>query len=295
MASKYLLYLGCLIPYRELSYEISARRVLAELGVELAEMPDFNCCGFPIDGISHEAALLLAARNLAIAEREGLDVLTLCNGCYATLHHTALELQEDPELKTWVNGHLARLGLEFTGRVHVKHIVHVLLEDIGLEKLKEVVVNPLDKLVVAQHTGCHLVRPAKTMKFDDPDRPQKLKELIAITGARCVDYPDEGQCCGGPILGVNAEQARSLVADKLRRVKAAGAQALITVCPDCHFMYDFNQPVAERQVGEKFGIPVLHYTQLLGLAMGIKPEELAFDMLRVKADGLLEAIGLAKK
>ncbi len=288
--ARYLLYLGCLIPYREISYEVSARRIARELGIELVDMPDFNCCGFPIDGVSHEAALLLAARNLAIAEREGMDIMTLCNGCFATLHHAALEMEEDPELRAWVNEQLAKVGLEFTGRVHVKHIVHVLLEDVGLDKLREKVTNPLDKLVVAEHTGCHLMRPAKVMKFDDPDNPRVLKELIAITGAKCVDYPDEGQCCGGPILGVDAKMALGLVVDKLRRVREAGAQALITVCPDCHFMYDFNQPLAERQTGEKFGIPVLHYTQLLGLAMGISPDELGIGMLRVKADKVLELI-----
>ncbi len=290
MPSKYLLYLGCLIPYRELSYEISARRLAPELGIELVDMPDFNCCGFPIDGISHEAALLLAARNLAIAEREGLDILTLCNGCFATLHHAAQELTGDPELMAWANEHLTRVGLEFRGRVKVKHIVHALLEDVGLEKLKEKITNPLEGLVVAQHTGCHLVRPAKELKFDDPDNPRVLKELIELTGAKCLAYPDEGQCCGGPIIGVDSKVAVSVAAEKLTRVRDVGAQALITVCPACHFMYDFNQPVAEKQMGEKFGLPVLYYTQLLGLAMGIEPKELGLDMLRVKADKLLEAL-----
>ena len=288
--AKYLLYLGCLIPYRELSYEVSARRVLPELGVELLDMPDFNCCGFPIDGISHEAAVLLAARNLAIAEREGLDILTLCNGCFATLHHAKEELEEKPELRAWVNEQLAKVGLEYRGRIEVKHLVHVLLDDVGPDKIRKAVKRPLEGLVVAQHTGCHLVRPAKHMNFDDPDNPKVLKGLIELTGAKWVSYPDEGQCCGGPIIGIDRDLAVGLVADKLSRVKAAGAQALITVCPDCHFMYDFNQPLAERKLGEKIGIPVLHYTQLLGLAMGIGPEELGLHMLRVKADKLLEAI-----
>ena len=292
--AKYLLYLGCLIPYRELGYEISARRVLPELGVELAEMPDFNCCGFPIESISHEAMLLLAARNLAIAEQEGTDIMTLCNGCFSTLFHAKHELEERPGLKEWVNEKLAELDLEFKGSVEVKHVVHVLLEDVGLDKIRSKVSRPLEGLVVAQHTGCHLVRPKDLMKLDDPDNPKVLKDLIRATGAKCVDYPDEGQCCGGPIVGIDSKQALGLVADKLGRIAETEAKALVTVCPDCHFMYDFNQPMAERQVGRKFGIPVLYYTQLLGLAMGIKPDELGLGMLRVKADKLLEQLGLGK-
>lgn len=288
--ARYLLYLGCLIPYRELSYEISARRVARELGIELVEMPDYNCCGFPIDGVSHEAAVLLAARNLAIAEREGLDILTLCNGCFSTLHHTAMELREDRELHDWVNEQLGRIGLEYKGEADAKHFMHVLLEDVGVDKLKEKVVKPLDKLVVAQHTGCHLLRPAEIMQFDDPDNPKVLKELISLTGAKCVDYPDEGQCCGGPIVGVDFDHTLKLVGDKLGRVKEAGAASLITVCPACHFMYDFNQPMAEKKLGAQYGIPVLYYSQLLGLAMGIPPDELGIKMLRVKADKLLEQI-----
>ncbi|RLI07252.1 CoB--CoM heterodisulfide reductase subunit B [Candidatus Bathyarchaeota archaeon] len=289
---RYLLYLGCLIPYRELGYEISARRVAPELGIELLDMPDFNCCGFPVESISHEAMLLLAARNLAIAEEEGLDILTLCNGCFSTLLHAKHELEERPGLKEWVNEKLAKTGLEVKGDVEVKHIVHVLVEDVGVDKIRDRVVRPLEGLVVAQHTGCHLVRPRELMAFDDPDEPRVLKELIEATGARCVSYPDEGQCCGGPILGVDVRQALRLVADKLGRIKETGAQALITVCPDCHFMYDFNQPEAEKQSGQKFGLPVLYYTQLLGLAIGLKPEELGLKMLRVKADRLLEPLGI---
>jgi len=289
--ARYLLYLGCLIPYRELGYEISARRVASELGIELVDMPDFNCCGFPVEGISHEATVLLAARNLAIAEREGLDILTLCNGCFSTLYHVKLELAERPGLMDWVNEKLAKVGLEVRGGVEVKHIVHVLLEDVGVDKIRDKVVKPLEGLVVAQHTGCHLVRPKELMGLDDPDNPRVLKDLIRATGAECIDYPDEGQCCGGPILGVDVRQALCLVADKLKRVKERGAQALITVCPDCHFMYDFNQPEAEKQTGQQFSLPVLYYTQLLGLALGLKPEELGLRLLRVKADKLLEAIG----
>jgi len=288
---EYLFYLGCLIPYRLASYEISARKVLGKLNVKLVEMPDFNCCGFPLAPVNYELALTLAARNLCLAEQRKLNILTLCNGCFGTLNEVNKMLKEDRTLRDRINGYLQTVGMEFKGETSVKHIVHLLTEDIGLEKLKEYVSNPLSGLRVAQHTGCHLVRPAKKVdRGDNPEEPRLLKDLIRLTGAECVDYMDEAECCGNTIIGVNEEVPFELAKEKLERVKAAGAQALITVCPSCHMMYDFNQPRIERKFNEKFGIPVLHYTQLLGLAMGFQPEEIGLNQLRVKPIDLLSQI-----
>jgi len=288
---EYLFYLGCLIPYRLASYEISARRVLRRLDVKLVEMPDFNCCGFTVAPVNYELALCLAARNLCLAEQRKLDILTLCNGCFGTLNEANKILKEDKALRDKINGYLQSIGMEFKGEASIKHIVHLLTEDIGLEKLKEHIVSPLNGLRVAQHTGCHLVRPAKKVdRGDNPDEPHMLKDLIRLTGAECVDYLDEAECCGNTIIGVNEDVPFELAREKLERVKSAGAQALITVCPSCHMMYDFNQPRIERRFDEKIGIPVLHYTQLLGLAMGFQPEELALNQLRVKPADLLSSL-----
>ena len=285
---EYLFYLGCLIPYRLASYEISARKVLDKLGVRLIEMPDFNCCGFPLAPVNYELAISLAARNLCLAEQQKLNILTLCNGCFGTLNEANKMLKEDRALRDRVNEYLRSVGMEFKGEVSVKHLVHLLIEDVGLEKLKEYVSNPLSGIRVAQHTGCHLVRPAKKVnRGDDPEDPHMLKDMIRLTGAECVDYMDEAECCGNTIIGLNEDVPFELAREKLGRVKAAGAQALITVCPSCHMMYDFNQPRIERKFNEKFGIPVLHYTQLLGLAMGFQPEELGLNQLRVKPVDLL--------
>jgi len=136
---------------------------------------------------------------------------------------------------------------------------------------------------VVQHSGCHVVRPAKYIGFEDPENPTILKKLIQVTGAKCLDYMDEPECCGAPIVGVNEEIPLQLAREKLDHIRAVGAQAMITVCPYCHIMYDLNQPRIERAFNEKFGIPVLHYPQLLGLSMGIAPEELALKELRVNA------------
>ena len=280
---KYLLFLGCAIPYRLPSYEISTRKVLNKLGVELVEMPEFNCCGFPLDPVNHDMMLTLAARNLCLAEQQNLNIMALCNGCFGILNHVNKELKEDKEVKETVNGYLKEIGMEFKGTVTVKHLIHVLAENVGFEKIKETVQNPLSQLRVVQHSGCHVVRPAKYIGFEDPENPTILKNLIQVTGAKCLDYMDEPECCGAPIVGVNDKIPLQLAREKLDHIRAVGAQAMITCCPYCHIMYDLNQPRIERIFNEKFGIPVLHYPQLLGLSMGISPEELALKDLRVNA------------
>jgi heterodisulfide reductase subunit B len=290
VSSKYLIFLGCAVPYRVSSYEISARKVLQKLGVELVEMPEFNCCGLPLDPVSHETMLILAARNLALAEQQGLNILTLCPGCAGTLKKVNKILKEDKALREQINDHLKESGLEFKGNVETKHILQVLMEDVGLEKIRKAVVNPLTKLKVAEHVGCHLLRPKEYIGFDDPEDPQTLKRLIEATGATFLDYINETECCGAPSVGVSDKVALQLARDKLNHVKMVEAQALITICPFCHIMFDTNELRIERMFSETYGIPVLHYPQLLGLAMGIPPEELAFKELRVDTSKILQVI-----
>ncbi|MEM2642981.1 MAG: CoB--CoM heterodisulfide reductase iron-sulfur subunit B family protein [Candidatus Bathyarchaeia archaeon] len=288
--SKYLLFLGCVIPYRLSSYEISARKVLPKLGVEIVEMPEYNCCGYPMDVINHDLMLTLAARNLCIAEKVGLPIMTLCNGCFCSLNETNKILKEDKKLRDKINGYLKEIGMEFKGTIEVKHLIYVLSEDVGYEKIKNAVKKPLVGIRVAQHSGCHVLRPRKYVGRDDPENPTTLKELIRLTGAECLDYMDETECCGNPIIGVNEDVPFQMAKEKLDHVRAVGAQALITVCPFCHIMFDLNQPRIERAFNEKFNLPVLHYPQLLGLAMGFSPEELALNELRVKPTELLSQI-----
>lgn len=288
--NKYLMFLGCSIPYRVLSFELSSRKVLARLGVELMEMPQFNCCGLPLDPVSHKMMLVLAARNLALAERTGLDIITLCPGCAGTLKKVNAMLNKAKALREQINTHLKESGLEFRGSVTTKHLVQVLMEDIGIEKIKANVTRPLTMLNVAEHNGCHILRPKEYIGFDDPENPQMLKALIEVTGATCLDYIDETECCGAPSVGVNDKMALQLARDKLNHIKMVEAQALITICPFCHIMYDTNELRIEKIFNEAYGIPVLHYPQLLGLAMGMTPEELAFNELRVNASELIKRI-----
>ena len=290
MDNKYLIFLGCAVPYRVSSYEISARKVLGKLGVELVEMPEFNCCGLPLDPVSHETMLVLAAKNLALAEKEGLNILALCPGCAGTLKKVCKILKEDKALKEEINCHLREIGLEFKGTIVAKHILQVLREDVGVEKIKAAISRPLTMLKVAEHNGCHIMRPKEYIEWEYPEDPQTLKMLIEATGASCLDYIDETECCGAPSVGVSDKVALQLARDKLSHIKMVDAQALITICPFCHIMYDTNELRIEKAFNESYGIPILHYPQLLGLAMGFTPEELAFSELRANPSKLIKQI-----
>jgi heterodisulfide reductase subunit B len=293
--NKYLMYLGCAIPYRVAAYEISARKVLGKLGVDLVEMPEFNCCGLPLDPVSHETMLILAARNLAVAEKQGLDIVALCPGCAGTLKKVSKMLKENKHELELVNAHLKEANLEFKGKATAKHLLQLLIEDVGLEKIKETITRPLTGVKVAEHNGCHILRPKEYIGFDDPEDPKTLKALIEATGATCLDYMDETECCGAPSVGVNDKIALQLARDKLNHIKSVDAQALITICPFCHIMYDTNELRIEKMFNEVYGIPILHYPQLLGLAMGMSPEELAFNELRVDCSKIIGKICEAGK
>ncbi|MHA1361329.1 MAG: CoB--CoM heterodisulfide reductase iron-sulfur subunit B family protein [Candidatus Freyarchaeota archaeon] len=289
--STYLFYLGCLIPYRVPSYEISARKVLSRLDIELKEMPEFNCCGLPVDPINHEMIMALAARNLCLAEREELNILTLCPGCNGTLSKVNSILKKDARARERVNGLLKEDGMEFRGTTEVKHMVQVLAEAVGPEGIRERVVKPLKELKVAEHYGCHIVRPVEYMGFDSSENPTILRSLIEATGATWLDYVNRTECCGYPIISIDEKVPFQLARDKLRHMKEAGAEALVTICPSCYLAFDVNQPRIEKLFNERFELPVLHLPELLALAFGIGPDELALKDHMVKVSKAVERFG----
>ncbi len=289
--ARYAFYLGCTVPVRAMNYEMAARKVAERLGIELVDVDGFSCCGFPAKPLDWQAGLLMAARNLALAEAQGLDVLTLCSACTGTLTEADHRLKEDAELRAWANEQLAEMGRTYKGTVRVRHFARMLYEKVGVEALQEAVTVPLADFGFAPHYGCHYLKPSHLYDgFDDPENPQSLDRLIKATGAGVVRYEDEGQCCGGGILGFDEETALLMTKQKLDHVVAAGADAMVLICPFCAIMYEANQRRVERLYETSYKLPVLYYPQILGLAMGFSPEEMGLKLNRVKPRELLKAL-----
>jgi heterodisulfide reductase subunit B len=289
---KYNLFLGCVIPARESSYELATRKVLTSLGVELVDIKDQNCCGldFTIGSIDHTTGLALAARNLSLAEENGLDILTLCSGCFDSLKISNERLKQEPETKTEINSLLSGIGRKYSGTLDVKHLLGVLYHDMGVDKIKDAVTKPLSGLKVGVHYPCHLIKPSSILKFDDPERPRTLDELVEATGAESLDYPQKMLCCGGLLRGIYDEVSIGMVRTKLANMSAAGVDCLVTVCPMCYLQFEMGQIQVRRMFKETYEIPVLHYPELLGLAMGFTSQELGIHTHRVKVESVLNKV-----
>lgn len=286
---EYAFFLGCTVPVRALNYEISARRVADAFGIKLVDLEDFMCCGFTIKSIDQRAALLMAARNLAIAEENKRDICTLCSACTSFLTEVNKELKEDKGFREEVNKDLASIGKKYNGTVEVKHFARILYDDVGIPKIQEGIINPLGGLKIAAHYGCHYLKPSEIYNFEDPEAPFTLDRLIEATGATSVGYMNKNMCCGGGILGIDEDTALGMSKVKLDSIKD-NADAIVLVCPFCDIMYDMNQKRIESKFEVKYEIPVLFYPQLLGMALGLNPQELGIDMNRVRATNLLEKI-----
>jgi len=289
----YALYLGCTAPVRALNYERAARATAARLGIELIDINDFGCCGFPLKAVQHDAALLLSARNLALAEEQGLDVCALCSSCTGTLAEANHALQNDEALRQRTNQALeAATGHRYNGTVQVRHFVRVLYEQVGLARIRQEVTVDLSGLRLAAHYGCHYLKPVDAHdRFDDPENPHSLDRLITALGAESIYYEGREQCCGGGILGADENTALAMPRLKLERVVAAGADALVIVCPFCDIMYELQQRRIEKLYETRYNVPVIFYPQLLGLAMGLSAEEVGLPLNRVKSKKLMEIAG----
>ncbi|UCD58505.1 MAG: CoB--CoM heterodisulfide reductase subunit B, partial [Candidatus Hydrogenedentota bacterium] len=247
-----------------------------------------------LKAISQETTELIAARNLALAEKEGADIAVLCSACTSVLTEVAKQLNEDPRLLEEINSQLKPLGLEYRGTVKMKHFTRILYEDVGLDRIRAAVKRELHGLSFAPHYGCHYLKPSEAYEgFDEVEAPQSIDRLIEATGAESVNYEDLKQCCGGALLAIDKDIAMSMADSKLKRVKAAGADAIVLVCPFCSVMYDDNQREIESIFETEYKIPVLYYPQVLGLALGIDAKELGLNMNRVKTKDLLNKLEAA--
>jgi heterodisulfide reductase subunit B len=273
---KYYSYFpGCSAEAAASPLGLSVLPVAKELDINLAELEDWNCCGSsPYGSVDKLEATCMAARNLALAEKTGLDLVTPCSNCFVVLHSANTHLKELPRLRQQVNEALAAAGLDYKGGVRVRHLAEVLYSDITPEVIGAKVTRSLKGLKVAPYYGCQLVRPDG---FDDPESPHSLDELVASLGADVVSWELKARCCGSSLIMPEQELALELVNKLLRNAQENGAQCLVTPCPLCQINLDAYQSQVNSRFKTKYNLPVLFLTQLIGVALGIKPNALGLS------------------
>ena len=268
------------------AYGLSTEAICGPLEIELVELEDWNCCGTtPYSSTDELASVAVAARNLALAEKTGLDLVTPCSACYATLNRANSQLRQYPELKEKVNECLSSVGLEYKGTVRVRHLFEVIYNDIGLKIVESKVVNPLSGLKVAAYYGCQLVRPEPG--FDNRHNPQSIDEFIVSLGAESTPFSLKDRCCGSSMVIPEVDIALGLINKLLDSAASGGAECIVTVCPLCQTNLDAYQDMAKGKSGAKYSLPVLFFTQLLGLALGVESKALALDKNIISAEKIL--------
>jgi heterodisulfide reductase subunit B2 len=290
---RYALFLGCTIPARARNYELSARKVAARLGIELVDLPEFVCCGFPVKSADRKKSEVMGAYNLALAQKNGLDLCVLCSSCASALAETAHLLEKDEAVRREVNETLSKAGLRYEGGVKVRHFARILYQEVGLDRIRPTLTRSLKGLLIAPHYGCHYLKPSEIHdSFDPVEDPHTLDELFTLTGAEVVEYGHRKRCCGGPVLAVDEGTALAVAKEKLDDILSSGANAIGLVCPFCSVMYDSNQKGVESRFGKNYGLPVFYLSQVLGLAMGMDRKEVGLNMNVVKPAELLNSLNL---
>jgi len=274
---KYYSYFpGCSAESTGLGLGLSAGAIAGPLDFELAEIEDWNCCGStPYGSLDEEESIVVAARDLALAEKMGFDLVTPCSSCFVTLAKANLHLQEHPEMLKQVNEALAVAGLEYRGSLRVRHLVDVLVNDITPEVIAGKVKNRLDGLRVAPYHGCQLVRPRYGL--DDTEFPSTLDRLVTCLGAESVDFPMKARCCGGSLSLSEEDKVLGLMYKIVRDAAEHGAQCIVTPCPLCQTNLDAYQSRVNARFKTDYKIPVLFITQLIGLALGIEAGEMGLS------------------
>ncbi len=276
MTRKYLYYPGCSVEASANAYDISTRAVAPVLGVEMEELDDWNCCGATsYMSIRELRSFAISGRNLALAEAAGCtDLITVCNACYTVLSKANEYITDNRDLRDKINDALAAAGLHYSGSVKVRHFLDVVVNDVGLDKVKSKIRKPLSGVRVACYYGCQLTRPHG--RFDDVEFPTVMDDLFKTCGADVVDYPMKTKCCAGMLMTTDTSIAESCCKSLLQCAVDSGAECIVTACPLCQINLDAYQDKINRRFGTSFKIPVVYFTQLLGLAFGIKPKTLGF-------------------
>lgn len=298
---KFAFFLGCNVPTQVYNYEASVRKIAEALEIELIDIADFGCCGELTEALDYYTSIVFSARNIALAEKEGLDILTLCNGCFASLNKAIFALR-DSHLRSRVNETLKQIGTSkaqsepspiiYKGKSRVIHFHQLLYDIIGLPEIKEKIVLNFENVSVSCHNGCHILRPSEILGFDDPENPKKLEDLVALTGARIVKPLGLEQCCGSVLSLSDLDTSQLLAIDSIER--KGTVDAIIVGCPFCFKQFDMGQFIARRKFNKELNIPILFYAELLGLAFGIEAKELGLSVgHKIRLDGFLEKLGVS--
>jgi succinate dehydrogenase cytochrome b subunit len=284
---------GCLASLSAKELDSSTQALAPRLDLELEELEAVTCCGA---GDIHEAEpdfyLHLNARILAYGEQTGSDTLmTICNVCTLNLRQANWQLRNDDELRQRVNTNLEAVGApRYEGTIEVKHLLWLIAEGEGLELLRQAAHKGLKGLRIAPFYGCQILRPSRLLGFEDPDRPSSLERIIEACGGEPVDYPAKLKCCGFPIIQAREETALGELIQPLEQALDAGAHAMVTPCPLCHLSLDAWQSKLEKSTGRRLGMPILHLSQLIGVAAGLDESELKFKRHVVPVAPLVEKL-----
>jgi heterodisulfide reductase subunit B len=258
------------------------------LGIELVEPVGWSCCGATA---GHQTdrflSVALPAASLVKAKNDGLDMIVSCAACYNRMKVANHEICNSPEVRKDIGD---ALGIDYDGSVKVRHFLEVLLEDVGIEKIRESMNYSLNGLKIACYYGCLLVRPNEVTKFDDPENPTLLDRLVLALGGEDIDWPHKVECCGGGLSISRTDVVINLTDSILEMAKASGAQCITTACPMCQINLDIRQLDIRKQMGKSYDMPVVYITQLIGLCLGVSPEELGFGKLMTPAESIIKAV-----
>jgi succinate dehydrogenase / fumarate reductase cytochrome b subunit len=291
---KYAFFPGCVSRGGAPELYQSVMHVCRRLGIELEEMTSASCTGAGVlQEKNRKLGDALNARNFALAEQLGLPIMTICSTCQGVMSQANKRLRDDPDYLAEINEVLAEEKLEYKGTTDVKHLLWVLLEDIGEEELKRHMIFPLTELRIAPFYGCYILRPSDALGFDEnPQRQQSLETIISLVGAEVVDFPGKTKCCGFPILTINERNSLRMVAKHTGDAKDLGADAMVTPCPLCHLNLDGFQPKAARQNSRKIDLPIIHLPQMIGLAMGMDGDTMGMRKHIISPKKILAKTGI---
>ena len=273
---RYAYYPGCSLEATGRPYEESVQKVAKALGIELVELEDWNCCGATAYmSINEVLSFSLSARNLCQAKKIGNTLVTACSACYTNLRKTETYLVDFPEIKSEVDTALAEAGLHYEGGVVTKHFLQTVVQDVGLDRVKSLVKHPLSGLRVAPYYGCQIARPYGIE--DDADNPTMMDKLLTAIGATVTNFPMKTVCCGGSLMGIQKEVALRLCRNILLCAQQYEAQCIAVTCPLCQMNLDAFQSAINKTYGTSFNLPIVYFTQLMGVAFGVDSKGLGLN------------------